>query len=144
MSSIWHSVSSPDATPRSSSIILRCASYFQLFSQCFIWWWNTASDAWYFTSIYARCIRDLIPAMSLLTNNLFWRRQVLLALPANSSAFSFASKISFICTHFNPFKRLIGHEISCTITLYHFNSGTQPRSQGSPLYPFLRRGERDG
>ena len=42
-------VSSPDETPRSSSKLLRCASYFQLSSQCFIWWWNTASHAWYIT-----------------------------------------------------------------------------------------------
>ena len=45
--SIRHSVSSPDETPRSSSKILRCASYFQLSSRCFIWWWNT--HAWYIT-----------------------------------------------------------------------------------------------
>ena len=43
ISNIRHSVSSPDETPRSSSKILRCASYFQLSSRCFIWWWNTAS-----------------------------------------------------------------------------------------------------
>ena len=30
--------------------LLRCASYFQLSSQCFIWWWNTASHAWYISS----------------------------------------------------------------------------------------------
>ena len=29
---------------RSSSKILGCPSYFQLFSQCFIWWWNPASN----------------------------------------------------------------------------------------------------
>ena len=46
-SSIWLSVLSPDVTPRSSSKILPCASYFQLSSQCFIWWWKTASHAWY-------------------------------------------------------------------------------------------------
>ena len=40
----------PDGTPQSSSQILRCASYFQLFSQCFISWWNTASHAWYLAS----------------------------------------------------------------------------------------------
>ena len=44
-----HSVSSPDETPRSSSKILRCASYFHLSSRCFIWWWNTASHVWYIT-----------------------------------------------------------------------------------------------
>ena len=37
ISNIRHSVSSPDETPRSSSKILRCASYFQLSSQWFIW-----------------------------------------------------------------------------------------------------------
>ena len=41
----FHSDSSPDETPQCWSKILRCASYFQLFSRCFIWWWNTASHA---------------------------------------------------------------------------------------------------
>ena len=50
ISSIQHSVSSRDETPRSWSKILSCASYFQLSSPCFIWWWNTASHAWYITS----------------------------------------------------------------------------------------------
>ena len=49
ISNIRHSVSSPDETPRSSSKILRYASYFQLSSRCFIWWWNTASHVWYIT-----------------------------------------------------------------------------------------------
>ena len=49
ISNIRHSVSSPDEPPRSSSKILRCASYFQLSSRCFIWWWNTASHVWYIT-----------------------------------------------------------------------------------------------
>ena len=49
ISNIRHSVSSPDETPRSSSKILRCTSYFQLSSRCFIWWWNTASHVWYIT-----------------------------------------------------------------------------------------------
>ena len=49
ISNIRHSVSSPDETPRSSSKILGCASYFQLSSRCFIWWWNTASHVWYIT-----------------------------------------------------------------------------------------------
>ena len=35
ISNIRHSVSSPDDTPRSSSKILRCASYFQLSSRVF-------------------------------------------------------------------------------------------------------------
>ena len=47
ISNIRHSVSSPDETPRSSSKILRYASYFQLSSRCFIWWWSTASHVWY-------------------------------------------------------------------------------------------------
>ena len=51
ISNIRHCVSSPDKTPRSSSKILRCASYFQLSSRCFIWWWNTASHVWYITLI---------------------------------------------------------------------------------------------
>ena len=50
ISNIRHSVSSPDETPRSSSKILRCASYFQLSPRCFIWWWNTAPHVWYITS----------------------------------------------------------------------------------------------
>ena len=65
ISNIRHSVSSPHETPRSSSKILRCASYFQLSSRCFIWWWNTASHVWYikrksmfsFTSAKKREIR---------------------------------------------------------------------------------------
>ena len=50
ISSDRHSVSSPDKTPGTSSKILRCALYFELSSRCFIWWWNTASHAWYITS----------------------------------------------------------------------------------------------
>ena len=57
ISNIRHSVSSPDETPRSSSKILRCASYFQLSSRCFIWWWNTASHVWYITSFACFCFR---------------------------------------------------------------------------------------
>ena len=45
---VWEEIS-PDETPRSSSKILRCASYFQLSSRCFVWWWNTASHVWYIT-----------------------------------------------------------------------------------------------
>ena len=29
--------------------ILYCASYFQLSSQCFIWWWDTVFHTWYIT-----------------------------------------------------------------------------------------------
>ena len=52
ISSIRHSFSSTYEKPRSSSKILRCGSFFQLSSQCFIWWWNTAfhDHAWYVTS----------------------------------------------------------------------------------------------
>ena len=45
----FDAVSSPDETPRSSSKIPRCPSYFQLSSRCFIWWWHTASNASYIT-----------------------------------------------------------------------------------------------
>ena len=50
ISNIRHSVLSPDETPRTSSKILRCASYFPPSSRCFICWWNTASHVWYITS----------------------------------------------------------------------------------------------
>ena len=50
ISSLRHSVSSLDETPRSWSKILSYASYFQLSSRCFIWWWSTASRPWYITS----------------------------------------------------------------------------------------------
>ena len=53
----FHSDSSPDETRQSWSKILRCASYFQLFSRCFIWWWNTASHA---GLIYYVKIRNLL------------------------------------------------------------------------------------
>ena len=56
ISNIRHSVSSPDETPRSSWKILRCASYFQLSSRCFIWWWNTVSHVWYITSSMRRSV----------------------------------------------------------------------------------------
>ena len=58
ISNIRHSVSSPDERPRSSSKILRCASYFQLSSRCFIWWWNTASHVWYITwRVFYKCVQ---------------------------------------------------------------------------------------
>ena len=44
------SVSSHFQTPQISSKILRCASYFQLSSQCLEIWWNTVSRVWYITS----------------------------------------------------------------------------------------------
>ena len=50
ISSIRHSVSSPDETPQSLSKTLCCELYFQLSSWCFISWWNAASHAWYITS----------------------------------------------------------------------------------------------
>ena len=63
------SVSSPDETPRSSSKILRCASYFQLSSRCFSWWWNTASHVWYITSNTRRSVSsDIQTRRSDITN----------------------------------------------------------------------------
>ena len=63
ISNIRHSVSSPDETPRSSSKILRCASFFQLSSRCFIWWWNTASHVWYITSISKKVCAPVVHTM---------------------------------------------------------------------------------
>ena len=47
------SVSSPDETPRRELEIRRAAEYFWRTSRFFIWWWNTASYAWYITSNFA-------------------------------------------------------------------------------------------
>ena len=44
------SVSSPDETTRRELKIRRAAEYFWRTSRCFIWWWNTASNVWYFFS----------------------------------------------------------------------------------------------
>ena len=44
------SVSSPDETPRRELKIWRAAEYFWRTSRCFIWWWNTVSNVWYFFS----------------------------------------------------------------------------------------------
>ena len=44
------SVSSPDETPRRELKIRRAAEYFWRTSRCFIWWWNTVSNVWYFFS----------------------------------------------------------------------------------------------
>ena len=47
MSSIRQSVSSPDKTPRRELKIQHAVEYFWQTSRCFIWWWNTVSNAWY-------------------------------------------------------------------------------------------------
>ena len=44
------SVSSPDETLRRELKIRRAAEYFWRTSRCFIWWWNTVSNAWYYFS----------------------------------------------------------------------------------------------
>ena len=44
------SVSLPDETPRRELKIRRAAEYFWRTSRCFIWWWNTVSNVWYFFS----------------------------------------------------------------------------------------------
>ena len=44
--SVW----SPDKTPRRELKIRRPAEYFWRTSRCFIWWWNTVSNAWYYFS----------------------------------------------------------------------------------------------
>ena len=50
ISNIRHSVSSPDETPRRELKIRRAAEYFWRTSRCFIYWWNTVSNVWYFFS----------------------------------------------------------------------------------------------
>ena len=50
ISSMRRSVSSPDETPRRELKIRRAAEYFWRTSRCFIWWWNTVSNAWYYFS----------------------------------------------------------------------------------------------
>ena len=45
ISNMRRSVSSPDETPRRELKIRRAAT-----SRCFIWWWNTVSNVWYFFS----------------------------------------------------------------------------------------------
>ena len=50
VSSMRQSVSSPDATPRRELKIRHAAEYFWRTSRCFIWWWNTVSNAWYYVS----------------------------------------------------------------------------------------------
>ena len=44
------SVSSPVETPRRQLKIRRAAEYFWRTSRCFIWWWNTVSNVWYYFS----------------------------------------------------------------------------------------------
>ena len=50
ISSMRRSVSSPDETPRRELTIPRAAECFWRSSMCFIWWWNTRSNAWYYFS----------------------------------------------------------------------------------------------
>ena len=47
ISSIRQSVSSPDETPRRELKIQHAVEYYWQTSRCFIWWWNTVSNAWY-------------------------------------------------------------------------------------------------
>ena len=49
ISSMRRSVSSPDKTLRRELKKPR-AEYFWRTSRCFIWWWNTVSNAWYYFS----------------------------------------------------------------------------------------------
>ena len=50
ISRMRRSVSSPDETPRRELKIWCAAEYFWRTSRCFIWWWNTVSNAWYYFS----------------------------------------------------------------------------------------------
>ena len=50
ISNMRRSVLSPDETPRRELKIRRAAEYFWRTSRCFIWWWNTVSNVWYFFS----------------------------------------------------------------------------------------------
>ena len=49
-SSMRRSVTSPDETLRRGLKIQRAAEYFWPTSRCFIWWWNTVPNAWYYLS----------------------------------------------------------------------------------------------
>ena len=88
ISNIRHSVSSPYETPRSSSKILRCASYFQLSSRCFIWWWNTASHVWYITSALLFSTRKPTPTPPFIISphTLVTAKQVSLAVDSSDFA----------------------------------------------------------
>ena len=50
ISSMSPSVSSPDETLRRELKIWGAAEYFWRTSRCFIQWWNTVSNAWYYFS----------------------------------------------------------------------------------------------
>ena len=50
ISSVRHSVSSPDETMRRELKIRLAAEYFDKLRGVFIWWWNTVSNAWYYFS----------------------------------------------------------------------------------------------
>ena len=48
--SMRRSVFSPDETLRRELKIQHAAEYFWRTSSCFIWWWNTVSNVWYYFS----------------------------------------------------------------------------------------------
>ena len=50
ISRMRRSVSSPDESSRRELKIRRAAEYFLWTSRCFIWWWNSVSNAWYYFS----------------------------------------------------------------------------------------------
>ena len=50
ISGMRRSVSSPDKRLRRELKKRRAAEYFWRASRCFIWWWNTVSNAWYYFS----------------------------------------------------------------------------------------------
>ena len=62
---------------RISSKILRCASYFQLSSQCLETWWNTVSRVWYITSKTAANLKFTPPGLPFpSTETLFTSRKL--------------------------------------------------------------------
>ena len=62
ISSMRHSVSSPDETLRGELKIRRAAEYFSRTSRCFIRWWNTVSNAWdYFSNESLMSLRNNRP-----------------------------------------------------------------------------------
>ena len=61
ISSMRCSVSSLDETPRRKLKIRHAVKYFWSTLRCFIWWWNTVLNAWYYFSnkmILDREIKD--------------------------------------------------------------------------------------
>ena len=93
ISNIRHSVSSPDETPRSSSKILRCASYFQLSSRCFIWWWNTASHVWYITYLYLKLFHIRLKLSTMAT----WEQKKVAAVKGWPSLRGFKQETEHSC-----------------------------------------------